>query len=615
MKNQFSVVCSVALLVIAAGCSQPATEHIDDPIVSNPAKKTDTKVVPVGEPVRITLGDAGNPSGQGDVVDTLANMQSEHEVVEHHSSQGNAVSQNQVMLEKAAEAYRMMPSIASPPAYDTAGMYPGYYQVAPANRENYTHFDDNPVKRVAEQPVSTFSIDVDTGSYALVRRMLHNGQLPVQDAVRSEELINYFPYEYPVQAERSALFALYREIAPAPWNPDTYLLHIGIKGFEQDRTDMPAANLVFLVDVSGSMQDANKLELVKSSLKMLTRQLRKQDTVALVVYAGASGVVLEPTTGDNKAKILTALDQLEAGGSTNGADGIQLAYLLAEQAYIKGGINRVLLATDGDFNVGTVDIEQLKDLVAEKRESGIALSTLGFGEGNYNDALMEQMADIGNGNYAYIDTLNEARKALIEQMGSTMLTIARDVKIQIEFNPAVVAEYRLIGYENRALAREDFNNDKVDAGDIGAGHTVTAIYEIALTGSAGTKIDPLRYQAESPAAVNTSELALLRVRYKQPESDTSRLLEWNIRKDEILADSSRTSTEFRHAAAVAAFGQRLRGGEHLGDFAWADILTLAQSSRGVDSFGYRGEFISLIQLAESLGPTAQQENGRVGLVE
>jgi Ca-activated chloride channel family protein len=338
------------------------------------------------------------------------------------------------------------------------------------------------------------------------------------------------------------------------------------------------------------MQDANKLGLLKSSLKLLTRQLRSEDTVAIVVYAGASGVVLEPTAGNNRAKIVTALDRLQAGGSTNGAAGIRLAYTLAEQSYVEGGINRVLLATDGDFNVGTVDLEQLKDLIEEKRKSGIALSTLGFGTGNYNDALMEQIADIGNGNYSYIDTLNEARKVLVDEMGSTMLTIAKDVKIQIEFNPAVVAEYRLIGYENRALNREDFNNDKVDAGEIGAGHTVTALYEIALTGSAGLKMDALRYQSDRQEAANADEIAFLKLRYKAPESDRSQLLEWAIARDELLDELRETSTDFQFAAAVAAFGQMLRGGEHLADYGYEDILDLARTSRGSDPFGYRGEF-------------------------
>ncbi|MFT5350803.1 MAG: Ca-activated chloride channel family protein, partial [Gammaproteobacteria bacterium] len=330
----------------------------------------------------------------------------------------------------------------------------------PLSRENYAHFEDNATKRVLDHPVSTFSIDVDTGAYANVRRMLKAGNLPTQDAVRTEELINYFSYQYPLRSDRSAPFNVHKELAPTPWNANTHLLHIGIKGYDLPTEELPAANLVFLVDVSGSMQSANKLELLKSSLKLLTNRLVEDDSVSIVVYAGASGVVLEPTSGKDKAQIISALDRLTAGGSTNGAAGIRLAYAMAEQAFIKGGINRVLLATDGDFNVGTSNTEQLKDLIEEKRKSGIALSTLGFGTGNYNDQLMEQIADVGNGNYAYIDTLNEAQKVLVDEMNSTILTIARDVKIQIEFNPAVVSEYRLLGYENRLLNLEDFNNDK-----------------------------------------------------------------------------------------------------------------------------------------------------------
>ena len=473
----------------------------------------------------------------------------------------------------------------------------------PVNRENYAHIEDNSIKLVSEHPVSTFSIDVDTGSYANIRRMLNNGQLPVKDAVRAEELINYFSYRYPANKNKSTPFAVYKEVSKTPWNKDTYLLHIGIKGYEQPRDRLPPANLVFLVDVSGSMQAENKLNLLKTSLKLLTKQLRPEDSVSIVVYAGASGIVLEPTSGNNKARIINSLERLTAGGSTNGAAGIRLAYNMAEQAFIKGGINRVLLATDGDFNVGTVNIEQLKDLVEEKRKSGIALSTLGFGTGNYNDKLMEQIADIGNGNYAYIDTLKEAQKVLVDEMGSTMLTIAKDVKIQIEFNPAVVAEYRLIGYENRVLNREDFNNDKVDAGEVGAGHTVTALYEIALVNSKGQQIEPLRYQTEKQPVGNRDEIAFLRIRYKDPEADTSKLLEWPVGVSEIIDDAAKTSETFRFSAAVAAFAQKLRGGKYLNDFTYSDINALARSSRGGDRFGYRGEFISLVNLAKSLGHT------------
>ncbi len=471
----------------------------------------------------------------------------------------------------------------------------------PLDRERYAHYDDNPVKRVAEAPVSTFSIDVDTGAYSNVRRMVNAGRLPVQDAVRVEELINYFSYDYPSPQQGEVPFRVTTELGPSPWNPHTHLLHVGIKGYEPPRAELPPANLVFLVDVSGSMRSPDKLGLLKSAMKLLVRQLRAEDRVSLVVYAGASGVVLEPAGGDEKAKILGALEGLTAGGSTNGGAGIRLAYRLAGQAYVDGGINRVILATDGDFNVGTVGFEALRDLVEQRREGGISLTTLGFGAGNYNDRLMEQLADAGNGNYAYIDTLNEAQKVLVDEMGSTLHTIAKDVKIQIEFNPAVVAEYRLIGYENRMLRREDFNNDRVDAGEIGAGHTVTALYELALVGSEGLRIDPLRYGTGGKApAGHGDELALLRLRYKARDADTSRLLERPIRKADLATDLARTSQRYRFSAAVAGFGQLLRGGRYLEGFGYGEVLVLARGARGRDPFGYRGEFVALVNLARTL---------------
>jgi Ca-activated chloride channel homolog len=477
----------------------------------------------------------------------------------------------------------------------------------PLDRESYAHFEENPVKLVAEHPVSTFSIDVDTGAYANVRRFLREGRLPVHDAVRVEELINYFAYDYPTPDDKQRPFSVTTTIAPAPWDKNRQLLHIGIKGYDIGKEVLPPANLVFLIDVSGSMRSADKLELLKTSLKLLTRQLRKQDRISIVVYAGASGVVLEPVAGDAAGKIIAALDALTAGGSTNGGDGIRLAYAMAEQAFIKDGINRVLLATDGDFNVGTVNFEALKNLVEEKRKSGIALTTLGFGTGNYNDHLMEQLADAGNGNYAYIDNLNEAQKVLVDQMSSTMLTIAKDVKIQIEFNPEVVAEYRLIGYENRALRREDFENDKVDAGEIGAGHTVTALYEIVLQGSAARRLQPLRYAApQQPHTSKAEELAFLRIRYKLPESGQSQLVQWPLKKRDMLADIAQAPEDYRFAAAVAAFGQMLRGGKYTGDMSYEDIAELARNARGNDRFGYRGEFIQLVSLAQSLAGTAKQ---------
>jgi Ca-activated chloride channel family protein len=470
--------------------------------------------------------------------------------------------------------------------------------IPPTNRENYAHFDDNPIKRVSEHPVSTFSIDVDTGSYSNVRRMLNYGQLPQHDAVRVEEMINYFAYDYPLPDSIDPPFKVTTEIAPTPWNQKTHLLHIGIKGYNIPKDNLPPTNLVFLVDVSGSMQSPNKLELLKSSLKLLTQQLTAKDKVSLVVYAGASGLVLEPTAGNQRRKIIAALDRLSAGGSTNGGAGIQLAYAIAKQAFIKDGINRILLATDGDFNVGTINFEALKNLIEEKRKSGISLTTLGFGTGNYNDHLMEQLADAGNGNYAYIDNINEARKVLVDEMSSTLNTIAKDVKIQIEFNPATVAEYRLIGYENRKLKREDFSNDKVDAGEIGAGHTVTALYEIALVGSGGERLENLRYGDNNTVSEGQrgNELAFLRLRYKAPDGDTSQLIEWPLRRQTV--DNS--STRFRFSAAVAAFGQQLRGGKYLEQFSYKDILSLARGARGDDPFGYRAEFIKLVNIAQSL---------------
>ncbi len=476
------------------------------------------------------------------------------------------------------------------------------------NRENYDHFDDNQIQLVAEAPVSTFSIDVDTGSYSNVRRMINAGNLPREDAVRVEELINYFSYDYPLPENSGIPFSVTTEIGVTPWNPDTHLLHVGIKGYDLAAKELPASNLVFLVDVSGSMNSPKKLGLLKSALKLLTKQMRVEDRISIVVYAGASGVVLEPVSANQSAKIAQALDSLSAGGSTNGAAGIRSAYQLAEQEFIKGGINRVILATDGDFNVGTVNFEALKDLVEEKRKSGISLTTLGFGTGNYNDHLMEQLADAGNGNYSYIDTLNEAQKVLVDEMSSTLNTIAKDVKIQLEFNPSVVAEYRLIGYENRALNREDFNNDKIDAGEIGAGHTVTALYEVTLTNNKSRAMDPLRYSINNNVSESrTDELAHLRLRYKEPDASKSNLIEQVIKTSDIETRLADSSERYRFSASVAGFGQLLRGGKHTQDFAYDDVLALARKSRGNDNFGYRGEFLSLVNLASSLSSQVKDD--------
>lgn len=487
--------------------------------------------------------------------------------------------------------------------------HPNWPIERPVDHENYAHFDDNPIRRANEQPVSTFSIDVDTAAYANVRRMLQAGHLPPRDAVRVEEMINYFGYDYPLPDAGAAPFSVHVEQATTPWNANTRLVQIGIKGYEPKAEEIPPANLVFLIDVSGSMAPANRLPMMIQAMKMLVRELGPEDRVAIVVYASATGLVLESTPGNQKAKINAALDQLQAAGATNGGAGIQQAYAQAEQAYIEGGINRVILVTDGDFNVGTVSFQALVELAQSRRESGIALTTLGVGSGNYNDHLMEQLAAGSNGNYHYIDTLSEARKVLVDERQATLMTIAHDVKIQVEFNPAVVAEYRLIGYENRLLAREDFNNDQVDAGDIGAGHTVTALYEVALVGSGGERVDPLRYGSDEPRIqpAHDGELGFLRLRYKQPGSDRSDLIETPIAAMSGRELPGTASERLGFAAAVAAFGQHLRGGEQLEGFSLDQIHTLASQSRGEDPYGYRGEFLQLIRLSESLGVAQRQQ--------
>ena len=511
---------------------------------------------------------------------------------------------------KAAPAGAAHAQAAPPPppammAYRSAGLVAApapYPQAQPANTEKYAAREDNPVRRAADQPVSTFSVDVDTGSYSNVRRMLRDGMRPPADAVRAEEFINYFRYDHSAPADRSRPFRVTTELAPAPWNARRQLLMIGIKGYDVPKATLPPANLVFLLDTSGSMDSADKLPLLKKSFAQLVPQLREQDRVSIVVYAGSAGLVLPPTAGNRHGEILAALDRLEAGGSTNGGDGIRLAYALAKQAFVPGGVNRVILATDGDFNVGTVSQDALETLVADQRKSGIALTTLGFGQGNYNDALAERLADVGDGNHAYIDTLREGRKVLVEEMQSTLLTIARDVKIQVEFNPAVVAEYRLVGYENRVLADEDFANDRVDAGDIGAGHEVTALYEITPIGSGAERLPALRYRDGVPAAAGKAdEVAHLRLRYKLPGQDSSRLIE-----TPILAASATTrpSDAFRFAGAVAGYADLLRGGARIDGWQWDDVLRTARGAVGHDPYGLKAEFLGLVEDARRLGGQA-----------
>jgi Ca-activated chloride channel family protein len=477
------------------------------------------------------------------------------------------------------------------------------------DRERFASADPNPVKNVATDPVSTFSADVDTASYSYVRRSLLGGSLPDAEAVRVEELVNYFPYDWkgPETAEKP--FNATVTVMPTPWNKDTELLHIGIKGFETVAAEQPAANLVFLIDVSGSMDEADKLPLLKSAFRLLVGKLKDTDTVSIVTYAGNAGVVLEPTAGKEREKILDAIDNLQPGGSTAGAEGIETAYKLAQKAFRKDGVNRVMLATDGDFNVGPASDEELRRIIEDRRKSGIFLSVLGFGRGNYNDGMMQTLAQNGNGTAAYIDTLAEAQKALVEEAGSSLFPIAKDVKFQIEFNPDRIAEYRLIGYETRVLNREDFNNDKVDAGDIGSGHRVTAIYEVTPKGSPAVLNDPLRYgkgEASATPATDNGELAFLKMRWKKPDGDTSELVTMPVTDANAVADVNAASTDIRFSVAVAAFGQKLKGVSALQDYAYGSILGLAEAARGNDPFGYRAEFLKLIRLAGGLsGEKAQ----------
>jgi len=483
--------------------------------------------------------------------------------------------------------HRAMGQVAPAPLAPPA---PGY---AAVDRENYATRSDNPVQRASEQPVSTFSVDVDTGSYSNVRRMLRNGQRPPADSVRAEEFLNYFSYGHPAPIDRAVPFRVTTELTPAPWNAGRQLLMVGIKGYDVPKATLPPSNLVFLLDTSGSMDSPDKLPLLKQAFSMLVPQLRAQDRVSIVVYAGSAGVVLPPTPGDRHEEILSALERLQAGGSTNGGDGIRLAYALARQGLVKDGVNRVILATDGDFNVGTTSQDALETLVGDQRAAGVALTTLGFGQGNYNDELAERLADVGDGNHAYIDTLREARKVLVDEMQSTLLTIARDVKIQVEFNPALVSEYRLIGYENRLLDREDFANDKVDAGDIGAGHEVTALYEITPVGSAATRLPALRYGTSNVAAGTASgELAHLRLRYKLPGQSASRLIETPVRPGSLVREPSES---LRFASAVVAYADLLRGGTHVDGWSWEQVLQAAQGARGKDAFGLREEFVELVR--------------------
>ena len=473
--------------------------------------------------------------------------------------------------------------------------------------ESYAPIREVEFVTARENPLSTFSIDVDTASYSNVRRFLEQEMTPPADAIRTEELINYFRYDYPQPSGENA-FSVNLEMNRAPWNPEHELVRVGLKGREISAEGRGPANLVFLVDVSGSMNSPDKLPLLQRSLSALVENLSDDDRVAIVTYAGSSGLLLDSTQGKAKREILDAISNLRSGGSTNGSGGIKQAYETARQNFLKGGNNRVILCTDGDFNVGVTDQGGLQKLIETERESGVFLSVLGFGTGNLKDSTMETLADKGNGNYAYIDSISEGRKVLVEQMGSTLFTIAKDVKIQVEFNPARVAGYRLIGYENRLLAKEDFNNDKIDAGEIGAGHTVTALYEIIPAGQSvqgSPSVDPLKYQQPEQKVVTASnEILTVKVRYKAPDGQKSSLLEIPLAASEIPSPD-KASEDFRFAAAVAAFGMKLRGSPHVGEIKWTEIQDIARGALGKDPGSYRAEFLTLIEKAKTLQKEAK----------
>jgi Ca-activated chloride channel family protein len=466
------------------------------------------------------------------------------------------------------------------------------------NTEEYGRFEENEFLAVADNPLSTFSVDVDRAAYSNVRRFLRDGQRPPRDAVRIEEMVNYFTYDYP-DPSGAQPFSVTTEVAGCPWNERHRLLLVGLQGRRMKTADLPPNNLVFLIDVSGSMFEPNKLPLVKQGLELLVNQLRPQDRVAIVVYAGNAGLVLPSTPGSNKGAILSAIQGLEAGGSTAGGAGIKLAYQVAKENFLDSGNNRVILATDGDFNVGASSDGELEQLIESKRSDRIFLTVLGFGTGNVKDSKMELLADKGNGNYAYVDSLAEARKVLVSEMGATLFTIAKDVKLQIEFNPAKVAAYRLIGYENRILRKEDFNNDAKDAGDIGAGHSVTALYELVPPGAGAvtSSVDPLKYQSKHVTA-SSSEMLTLKLRYKEPESETSKLLTYTV--SDSQTDVTSASTNLRFASAVAEFGMLLRNSKHKGDATYDEARQLAQKSLGRDYEGYRRDFLTMIDDAEKV---------------
>jgi Ca-activated chloride channel family protein len=530
---------------------------------------------------------------------TVINVMMEPEKIKTKDKKADA-SEAMVVCETEAVAYdKAAPSSRASGKSSYVYNQASYHDY---NTESYAGINENGYKDPLKAPYSTFSIDVDNASYSNVRRFINLGQEVPADAVRIEEMINYFKYDYP-KATGEHPFSVYTETGICPWNKSHYLLHIGLRGKDIDKGELPPSNLVFLLDVSGSMDQPNKLPLLKSALKLLVNELRSQDRVAIVVYAGAAGVVLESTPGNHKETIMQALDNLQAGGSTAGGQGIMLAYKIAEKNFIREGNNRIILATDGDFNVGVSDNASMERLVEEKRGLGVYMTVLGFGMGNIKDDKMEIIADKGNGNYAYIDNIQEARRVLVQEFGGTLFTIAKDVKFQIEFNPAYVKSYRLVGYENRMLADEDFNDDTKDAGEMGAGHTVTALYEIIPAGSDETGlpiVDPLRYQNDrndkevrSPLAEAPRELCNIKLRYKQPDGLTSRMFSKTVGTE--IKNVGETTDRFRFSAAVASFGMILRNSSYKGTATVTDVIALASNAKGNDPDGYRSEFVRLVQ--------------------
>ena len=584
----------------------PPAMQMDAPAETAPASaRTSAEIAGLFEKQQAARNAAGAPveADQIVVTGTRRNLATAQEVKREAVTPVDAIQAEDVGKSdgrgKGRTANPKLAANAPPSRVAFAFTEQGVVTAHPEGNDKFRHFEINPVKRVAQDPVSTFSVDVDTASYAFVRRALNAGSLPPQDSVRVEEMINYFDYAWPLPDSRKEPFEPTIVVGDSPWAKGKKLVHVAIKGYEIPRDEAPDANLVLLLDVSGSMNSPDKLPLAVQSMELLVGSLKPTDTIGIVVYAGAAGLVLEPTPVSEKAKILAALRSLTPGGSTAGAAGIELAYKLAEANFRKDGVNRILLATDGDFNVGIADTEQLKGFVERKRENGVMLSVLGFGRGNYRDELSQALAQNGNGVAAYIDSLSEAQKVLVQEASGTLFTIAKDVKIQVEFNPASVAEYRLVGYETRALNREDFNNDAVDAGDVGAGHTVTAIYEITPVGSGAESVDPLRYGVEEKrASMRTqNEYGFLKMRYKLPGERRSKLIERPIPLS--TKASAVVSREVRFSTAVAGFGQLLRGATHTGELSYEDVIREAHGAKGEDEFGYRTELVQLVRKAQT----------------